>query len=143
MGAAPDLQPTTPLSVTELIEYRELHLQSLKKHLELAQNRMKTMANKKRFNLQFQVGDLALLKLQLYTQSSIANRPFPKLSFKYFGPYKILERVGSVADHLELPPDSKIHSVFHVSQLKPFIADYSPVYSELLVTTDIMQHSNT
>lgn len=35
------------------------------------------------------VGDQVLLKLQPYTQSSVANPPFPKLSFKYFGLYKV------------------------------------------------------
>jgi hypothetical protein len=129
--------PDTSKSVADLIENREIHLQSLKKNLEMAQNRMKVMADKNRSNLQFQVGDRVLLKLQPYTQTSIANRPFPKLSFKYFGPFKIVQRVGEVAYRLELPPDSRIHDVFHVSKLKPFLANYSPVYSELPVTTDL------
>jgi len=102
VGAAPVLQPNTPQSVAELIEHREPHLQSLKKHLELAQNRMKVMADKKRSNLEFQVGDLVLLKLQPYTHTSIASRPFLKLSFKYFGPYKIVERSISCRLHSSL-----------------------------------------
>ena len=42
-----------------------------------------------------------------------------KLNPRYIGPYEILERVGSAAYRLALPPElSKIHNVFNVSLLK-------------------------
>jgi len=98
---------------------------------------MKLLADKKRKDFTFSVGDQVLLKLQPYTQSTVASRPYPKLAFKYFGPYTVLERVGSVAYRLQLPADSLIHPVFHISQLKPFSTDYTPVYDSLPVITDL------
>src|SRR5688572_13236400 len=42
-----------------------------------------------------------------------------KLSPRYIGPFKILERKGEVAYQLELPHSlSDVHDVFHLSQLK-------------------------
>lgn len=67
MGATPLVSPATLPTDADIIENRELHLQSLKQHLAGAQNRMKVMADKKRVDLQFQVGDQVLLNLQPYT----------------------------------------------------------------------------
>jgi hypothetical protein len=78
-----------------------------------------------------------LLKVQPYTQSSVANHPYPKLSNKFFGPYKILGRIGTVAYRLELSNESSIHPVFHVSQLKQFHPNYTPIFSKLPMLTDL------
>ena len=137
LGAAPIPPADATPSVTHLIENRELHLQVLKQRLAQAQNRMKVFADKNRTDQQFSVGDQVLLRLQPYTQSSVANRPFPKLAYKFFGPYTILEKIGAVAYRLKLLEDSKIHPVFHISQLKAFHPDYTLVFSTLPVLTDL------
>ncbi|XP_073046211.1 uncharacterized protein [Primulina eburnea] len=42
----------------------------------------------------------------------------------YVGPFEILEKVGTLAYRLALPPDmSRIHNVFHASQLRRYISD--------------------
>lgn len=56
---------------------------------------------------------------------------------KYFGPFEILSKVGSVAYRLKLPVDSQVHPVFHVSQLKHFVPSHVPVFSELPTTVQL------
>jgi len=49
-----------------------------------------------------------------------------KLSPKY-GPYKVLQNIGTMAYKLELPTASRVHPVFRVSCLKKVIGDKLPV----------------
>ena len=78
VGAVPNVPASTSNTIAEIIENRELHLHALKTHLAKAQNHMKLLADQKMKDYHFSVGDQVLLKLQPYTQSSVANRPFPK-----------------------------------------------------------------
>src|SRR4051812_31257667 len=88
---------------------------------------MKKQADKGRTDKQFVVGDSVYLRLQPYIQTSLAQRPYQKLAFRYYGPYKIIGHVGAVAYELQLLVDSKIHNVMHVSQLKQAIGVDVPI----------------
>ena len=55
-----------------------------------------------------------------------------KLSPKYYGPYKVLKNIGTMAYKLELPASSRVHPVFHVSCLNKVIGDKIPVQKKFL-----------
>ncbi|MCI51126.1 GDT1-like protein 2, partial [Trifolium medium] len=81
---------------------------------------------------------MVLVRLQPYRQHSAALRKNQKLSMRYFGPFKIIAKVGAVAYKLELPTNAKIHPVFHITQLKEFKGGTEEPYIPLpLTTTDI------
>jgi len=55
-----------------------------------------------------------------------------RLSPKYYGPYKVLQNIGTMAYKLEFPASSRLHPIFHVSCLNNVIGDKIPVQTILL-----------
>jgi hypothetical protein len=97
---------------------------------------MEAQANKKRKNCTFTPGDLVLLRLQPYRQQTVQRRTSQKLSKRFFGPFAVIRRIGAVAYELDLPASSRIHPVFHVSQLRAYhgsdpSSHFSPIPPEL------------
>ena len=109
---------TAPQDLQTWLKDRELMVKLVRQHLLRAQQRIKAQADKGRSDREFNVGDSVYLKLQPYVQTSVATRANHKLSFKYFGPYKMLQLVGKAGYKLLLPPTSAIHPIFYLSQLK-------------------------
>ncbi|XP_075103739.1 uncharacterized protein LOC142178307 [Nicotiana tabacum] len=54
---------------------------------------MKVQADKRRTDRTYAIGDWVYVKLQPYRQLSLKQHGFQKLSSKYFGPFKILDRL--------------------------------------------------
>jgi hypothetical protein len=114
--------------VEDHIENQQQVLQFLKNNLTMAQNRMKQQVDQHRSERSFEVGDWVFLRLQPYKQMSLKKtKKDNKLSPKYYGPYKVLQKIGTMAYKLELPSSSRVHPVFHVSCLKKVIGEKIPV----------------
>ncbi|KAL0534210.1 hypothetical protein IC582_028498 [Cucumis melo] len=118
---------TTNSTLAEQLNERDTVLVALRDQLLLAQQQMKQYADKKRRHVEYDVGEWVFLKIRPYRQFSLRKKRNEKLSSKYFGPYEILEKVGTVAYKLDLPATTSIHPVFHVSQLKEFVGDQTEV----------------
>ena len=97
-------------SKVQAVEYHIEHqqvLKLLKDKLNLAQNRMKQKADQHWNKRSFDVGDWVFLQLQPYKQMSFKKaKKDNKLSPNYYGPYKVLQNIGTMVYKLELPASS-------------------------------------
>jgi hypothetical protein len=87
----------------------------LKENLAQAQSRIKKYADLKRSERQFLVGDMVYLKLQPFRFHAFGVHANFKLVTKYYGPFKILEKIGPATYRLQLPATADIHPVSHIS----------------------------
>ena len=89
--------------VEDHIENQQQVLQILKDNLTMAHNRMKHQAYQHRSEISFEAGDWVFLRLQPYTHMSLKqDKKDNKLSSNYYGPYKVLQNIGTMAYKLEL-----------------------------------------
>ncbi|GJW02142.1 putative reverse transcriptase domain-containing protein [Tanacetum coccineum] len=74
-----------------------------------------------------QIGDKVMLKVSPW-KGVVRFGKRGKLNPRYVGPFKVIERVGTVANKLELPQQlSRVHNSFHMSNLKKCLSDESLV----------------
>ncbi|GJW86671.1 putative reverse transcriptase domain-containing protein [Tanacetum coccineum] len=105
----------------------EANLQSnilqLKKRIQAARDRQKSYADRRRKPLEFEVGDKVMLKVSPW-KGVIRFGKRGKLNPRYIGPFRFIAKVGTLAYRLELPEQlSRVHSTFHVSNLKKCFVD--------------------
>ncbi|KAJ9542239.1 LOW QUALITY PROTEIN: hypothetical protein OSB04_028745, partial [Centaurea solstitialis] len=108
----------------ELLD-RDMMLDEIKMNLLKAQFRMKQQTDLSRKDVSFKSGEWAFLKLRPYRRKSLVMGNNPILLARFYGPYRVLEQIEKVAYRLDLSDTARIHPVFHVSQLRKAVGNYS------------------
>ncbi|GJR01731.1 putative reverse transcriptase domain-containing protein [Tanacetum coccineum] len=111
------------LTGPEIVQETTEKVIQIKQRMQAAHDRQKSYADLKRKPMEFQVRDRVMLKV-LPWKGVVRFGKRGKLNPRYLGPFKVLEKVGSVAYNLELPQElSRVHNTFHVSNLKKCYSD--------------------
>ncbi|GJR60167.1 putative reverse transcriptase domain-containing protein [Tanacetum coccineum] len=111
------------LTGPELIHETTEKIVQIKQRIQAARDRQKSYADVRRKPLEFQVGDRVMLKVSPW-KGVVRFGKRGKLNPRYIGPFKVLAKVRTVAYRLELPQRlSRVHSTFHVSNLKKCLSD--------------------
>ena len=109
-------------SVGEMLENMESVHMRARLMFAQAQEKQALYANKKRSDVEFQVGDFVLLSSDFVYDPIHTNRPTRKLVDKWLGPFLVEKRVSRVAYKLFFPEGDKLktHPVVHIANLKKF-----------------------
>lgn len=124
---------------SELVQITVDKIKLIKERLRTAQSRQKSYADRRRRDLEFEVGDYVFLKISPWKGVFRFGKK-GKLSPRFIGPFEVLERIGSVAYRVALPPQlSRLHNVFHVSVLRKYVPDSSHVlnYQPIQIAEDM------
>ena len=104
----------------DLIRDTSKKVSLIRQCLLMAQSQQESYADVRRRPLEFEVGDHVFLKV-MPKKGVVRFDKHGKLSLRFIGPFELLERVGTIAYRLALPPNkSGVHEVFHVSMLRRY-----------------------
>ena len=97
----------------DLLKDMELTVKQVEQNLKATQDRKKSYVDLKKSHREFQVGEHVYIKGKP-KKISLRLGNYSKLVPKYFGPFEIFAKVGTVTYQLALPPNIKVHNVFHI-----------------------------
>ncbi|GKD34263.1 putative reverse transcriptase domain-containing protein, partial [Tanacetum coccineum] len=101
------------LTGLEIVQETTEKIVQIKQRMQAARDRQKSYADLNRKPMEFQVGDKVMLKVSPW-KGVVRFGKRGKLNPRYVGPFKVLEKVGSVAYKLEIPEElSRVHNTFH------------------------------
>jgi hypothetical protein len=109
------LKSSTSAEAQKLADRLVDDMQVAKRSLQNAQQRQAALANKRRRNVQFKVGDSVMLSTVNIRLKAVGS---PKLLPRFVGPFEVTEKVSNTVYRLDLPARWSIHNAFHVSLLK-------------------------
>ncbi|GJZ65296.1 putative reverse transcriptase domain-containing protein [Tanacetum coccineum] len=111
------------LTGPEIVQETTDKIVQINQRMQATRDRQKSYADLKRKPIEFQVRDKVMLKVSPW-KGVVRFGKRGKLNPRYVGPFKVLEKVGSVAYKLKLLQElSRVHNTFHVSNLKKCYAD--------------------
>ena len=102
------------------LEERKPILELAKGTLRRAQKRYKKQVNKNQRHVTFKVEQKVWLNAKNFT---LPQGLTPKFMAKFAGPFPVVKQEFDDAYKLALPPEIKVHPVFHVSLLKKYFKD--------------------
>ncbi|GKF54819.1 putative reverse transcriptase domain-containing protein [Tanacetum coccineum] len=103
------------LTGPEIVQEKTEKIVQIKQRMQAARDRQKRYADLKRKPMEFQVGDKVMLKVSPW-KGVVRFSKRGKLNPRYVGPFKVLEKVRSVAYKLELPQElNSVHNTLHTS----------------------------
>jgi hypothetical protein len=111
----------------EVVQKTTEKVKMIQEKMRASQSRQKSYHDKRREDIEFQVGDHVFFRVNPVTGDGRALK-CRKLTPRFVGPFELIEKVGVVAHQIALPPSlSNLHDVFHVSQLRKYVYDASHV----------------